>query len=70
MNKVCDSATHTCQPPVVTPPPPDKVCPASCSADSACQNQCPAFPGGVQCCDLPSGSCYVAKSATCPTPGG
>lgn len=44
------------------------MCTAQCNVDADCQNTCPAAPqGGANCCDAPTGSCYVVGSATCPT---
>ena len=43
-------------------------CVPKCSADLDCQNSCPATQTGINCCDAPSGFCYVASTNTCPTP--
>ena len=66
VNKVCDASSHTCNPTTPVPPPPEKKCPTSCSTDSACQTQCPSFPGGIQCCDLTTSVCFGSKTSTCP----
>ncbi|MDI3282612.1 hypothetical protein [Polyangium sp. 15x6] len=44
------------------------VCVEDCFADADCQNSCPAAPqGGANCCDVPTKSCYVVGSTSCPT---
>lgn len=44
------------------------VCIPKCNADVDCQNSCPATQTGINCCDAPSGFCYVASTAVCPAP--
>jgi pectate lyase len=44
------------------------TCVPKCTADSDCQNSCPATQTGINCCDAPSGFCYVASTAMCPMP--
>jgi hypothetical protein len=44
------------------------VCVPKCNADSDCQNSCPAAQTGINCCDAPSGFCYVASQSICPAP--
>jgi hypothetical protein len=44
------------------------VCIPKCNADSDCQNSCPAAQTGINCCDAPSGFCYVASQSICPAP--
>lgn len=42
-----------------------QTCTTSCSTDLDCQNSCPPAPsGGVNCCDVTSGSCFSMSS--CP----
>ena len=44
------------------------ACVPKCNADLDCQNSCPATQTGINCCDAPSGFCYVASTAMCPMP--
>ena len=44
------------------------TCVPKCNIDSDCQNSCPAAQTGINCCDAPSGFCYVASTAICPAP--
>ena len=43
-------------------------CIPKCNADLDCQNSCPATQTGINCCDAPSGFCYVASTNQCPVP--
>src|SRR5271165_5912360 len=46
------------------------ACPGSCSADTDCQNSCPAATnGGANCCDTMSSTCFMSQTSTCPAPG-
>ena len=66
VNKVCDPTTKACKPQAPVTPPPEMKCPSSCSTNAACQNQCPAAPGAIQCCDRTASACYASKTPTCP----
>jgi hypothetical protein len=44
------------------------VCVPKCNIDSDCQNSCPVAQTGINCCDAPSGFCYVASTSICPAP--
>ncbi len=44
-----------------------RVCIAHCTSDLECQSTCPNAPGhGVNCCDFPSGVCFLASPGMCP----
>ena len=45
-----------------------QTCPTMCTQDSDCQTNCPAAPnGGINCCDVTSGSCFSpSNTSTCP----
>jgi hypothetical protein len=44
------------------------TCIPKCTADSDCQNSCPATQTGSNCCDADTGLCYVASTPMCPAP--
>lgn len=46
--------------------PPAKACVTSCNMDADCATSCPVLPGGVQCCDLGTHTCWGSKTAVCP----
>ncbi|MEA2750784.1 MAG: hypothetical protein QOI41_4927 [Myxococcales bacterium] len=43
-------------------------CVPSCTTDADCANSCEAVPGGSQCCDLHTMSCWASKTSSCPKP--
>jgi hypothetical protein len=45
-----------------------KVCPPSCMSHAQCQTACAPAPAGANCCDLPTRTCYVVATGTCPMP--
>ena len=45
-----------------------KTCVTKCTADTECQNSCPAQQNTIFCCDVKTGSCYGAKQTVCPSP--
>lgn len=43
------------------------TCITGCTADSQCAGSCPPNPsGGANCCDVSTGTCYAATTASCP----
>jgi hypothetical protein len=45
------------------------ACPSTCTTDQDCQNGCPApSGGGLNCCDVGSGTCMLTTQSTCPAP--
>jgi hypothetical protein len=45
-----------------------QTCTTSCATDQDCQSSCPpALNGGVNCCDVTSGSCFIPSgTSSCP----
>ena len=50
--------------PVVKP----QKCAPSCAMDADCATSCPVVPGGSQCCDLHTMTCWASKTPSCPKP--
>jgi hypothetical protein len=43
-------------------------CNVACATDNDCAGSCPsAASGSSNCCDLSSGTCFLASSSTCPS---
>ena len=44
------------------------ACNNTCATDNDCAGSCPSAPSGSSnCCDLSSGTCFLASSSTCPS---
>ena len=44
-----------------------RACISHCTNDFECQSTCPTAPGGgVNCCDVPTGTCFAASPGMCP----
>ena len=44
-----------------------RACISHCTNDFECQMTCPNAPGnGVNCCDVPTGTCFAASPGMCP----
>src|SRR5437868_610545 len=59
-----EDAAHDSGP---TPDADTHVCISHCTNDFECQSTCPAAPNmGINCCDVPTGTCFAATPGMCP----